>query len=363
VNYPLSSRDSKLWAIAGLFALVSAIAVTFARAGGEGGGHVGGGTGWTCREYDGSLRWIRLVDLDEGRRLELRIPYGTEDAVKSRSIDQWLEYAEARLRAASSRYFEIYADTKAHALAKLRHVQDSSFFRTPDITGNTLRKRPDPSSCGGGVLPEYPEQIAYYDDALDTLQFNDALYDDPRFTNLDRAALLVHEVIYRMYRTHKDAQDSSETRNIVGYLFSDAPVESIREYVDPSTLLPRGEFVPAPGTFRSVAGASDGHDFWDLHVLSFDRETGVLELRQHNADTGEDGRFNRFACQAVGKGSDFKYTCKMIYSSSRWDRWLGRLKFHELEIVGPDQMIWHNVRRNSVTWITNYKRVKDAGTR
>lgn len=353
MSHAMKMTQSLFAAVAGLMMIAPAIA-------GEGsGGHVGNGGGtWTCREPSGELRWIRLVDLDEGRRLHLKIPYGNEDQLRHIRMDQWLKMAEDRMREASPKFFDLYLAQKAHTLKVLEHVSESKFFRTQDINDRTLETAPDASTCRKGVIPDYPEQLANFDDEMDLLQINDMLWNDPKFMEIDRAALIMHEAIYRMYRDGADAKDSRYTRRLVAYLFSDTEAREITPMLRLSTLKKAGDWVPTPGRYQSVAGKTDGRDMADLQIYPYNASTNVLELRQYDRDTGYYGRFNRFLCEKLGDDLHREYRCKMVWVDRWLDRWRGRVSHHRLVIIGPNQMVWHNMRRNSVTWITDYVRVK-----
>jgi hypothetical protein len=330
-----------------------------AHAGGSGGVGSGGGA-WTCRERDGSLRWVRLLDLDEGRREFVgfaHLPMGDEPEVADWTAEQWLERAERRLLEANIGFYSKYTFWKKHVLKQVQPISHSKFSSTDDFMARTA---PDPKEfCPGGVIPAKPEQLANFNETIGMLEINEQLSKSGKLLPIDLAALYMHETIYFMFRRYAEHTDSAKARQLVAYLFSDWDVASFAQLLNTTQLKPAGEWSPQPGTYDAVR--STGPEFYGAVVHAFDPSTGVLELTQRNTRTGANKQRNTFLCQKTFMGGTkdrHEFACKMIYSSNRWTRWT-RMDNHELRITDSGTFLWLNTRRGGVTWVTTYSKISD----
>jgi hypothetical protein len=79
-------------------------------------------------------------------------------------------------------------------------------------------------------------QIADYgDDGPEgEILINSDYYYHPTFTDTDRAALMVHETIYKMLRDVDNAEKSDRARRVVATLFSSSPVETATQGIPAS---------------------------------------------------------------------------------------------------------------------------------
>jgi hypothetical protein len=325
-----------------------------AMAGESGGGHVGGGGGWTCREYDGTLRWVRTLDLDEGRRSYVGyqyLPMGDEPEYASRTVEQWLEIAEHNLFEASPGFYSKYLFWKNHVTSVQRPVAGSKFTSTQDFDVQTAPLAKD--HCKGGVIPEQPEQLAIFNDELGTLEINEELWGSDLLLPMERAALLMHETIYFMMRHLAHHTRSSLTRLKVAHLFSTKSVSSYAEMFAMSTLTPAGEWAPRVASYKPVA--ERGFDFASVIIDSFDKRSGVLKLHQFDTDKNKRMASSNWLCQ---KTKD-DYTCTMTWTSKTWTRWR-RMHKHKLIVKDSGTLIWLNTRRSGVTWVTTYLRHTDG---
>jgi hypothetical protein len=75
--------------------------------------------------------------------------------------------------------------------------------------------------------------IGAYDDTSQTLFVDYNYYDILNF-NTDRAALFIHEAVYKYFRDHYGVKNSIAARNIVSCLFGDTPCEEL----DPTVGVP-----------------------------------------------------------------------------------------------------------------------------
>jgi hypothetical protein len=191
-----------------------------------------GGGAWVCQEPTGEHRWVRLVDLFEAEN-----EFGLKLAPVP-AKDPWALLQE--------RYEFIFANVPELANILTLNVDQlhSILHMVPQYTELTridddqIRIRPASGSCDQGIL--YYGQIADYtfDDRL--LVAGD-LWGASSFTDTDRAALLMHEVVYKTLRDHFGDTDSSRARAIVGLVFSDLNTKKIASGV--TAVLARGNSV------------------------------------------------------------------------------------------------------------------------
>lgn len=177
----------------------------------------GGGT-WVCQEKSGPMRWMQLVDLFEAEN-----EYGL--TIRSAPlVDPWIVFGERMelIRRSVPNVAELLV-LGADDLRNTVHIvpEKGSLTRIDD---DEVRVRPRPESCEGGIL--YYGQIANFTDDGRLLIAGD-LWNDPAFSVADRAALLMHEVIYKSLRDRFGDRTSSRARALVALLFSNLEAEEI----------------------------------------------------------------------------------------------------------------------------------------
>ena len=176
------------------------------------GPRVGNGDGaWVCQRNDGTYKWVRLVDLFEAEN-----EYGLQP-ISFMSNDPWALLQE-RYSFAISNSPEL-AQLLTLKPAELRPLvsmvpKSTELVRIYD---DQIRVKPNPASCKGGVL--FYGQIANFTFDGRLLIARD-LWDDPNFLELDRAAVLMHELVYKALRDRFNETTSSRARAIVAHLFS-----------------------------------------------------------------------------------------------------------------------------------------------
>lgn len=196
-----------------VFLLVSANA--------EAGDKIGNGGGlWACRAPDRIVR-AELVDLFEAReefKLNLK-------AFGKKSADEILREQLVYVRSALPDLYDEWISHFNYALknrqlvnAKLRPIEDSLY-----------RIEPAAQTCPEGKW-EYT-QFANFTEYGQILIQRD-LWESPAISELDRAALLFHESLYRWARIRLLDRDSVRARRIVGYLFSTLKPEELRREFD-----------------------------------------------------------------------------------------------------------------------------------
>lgn len=177
-----------------------------------------GGGVWVCQNSDAlrTIRWLSLVDFYEGRN-ESEAFYGTQ-----------LEIPEIKGR----NYLEIVGQIMIHRLrgvheglykvvnAELDKVKANMVMVTSDlaIVDDALyRIRPSQRECRNGII-SYLQLANYTSYGKILVQKN--IFEDPRFGETDKAALLIHEAVYAALRKRKDDKNSVRARQIVALLFS-----------------------------------------------------------------------------------------------------------------------------------------------
>lgn len=116
------------------------------------------------------------------------------------------------------------------------------------------------ASCTAGT-PEFTAAAIYQDQAND-LVFSKRVYE--KFDNISKAALNVHEAVYKVLRSEYKDVDSVRTRKIVGYLFSDMDETAIIEDIPSDSFNPdssksyKEKFVELVDLYNRGAKASVG---------------------------------------------------------------------------------------------------------
>lgn len=174
---------------------------------------VGNGGGvWTCEDRSTKkIRWLRFVDLFEAENeFGLKTP--------EREGGHWQIVNDVLLAVSS-------ISPNLHRLLQAYPVDFHEVIRfLPKSSGLTviedaaIRVRPLPETCLDGYL--YYGQLANF--TFDgRLLISSKFWRDESFTSTERAALLVHEAVYKALREGMGDKNSSRVRQIVGLLFSD----------------------------------------------------------------------------------------------------------------------------------------------
>lgn len=317
----------------------------------EGGSHVGNGGGvWTCRaESSGHpLIWAELVDLSEGRReFNLSIPKSTE-----LTREQWITLIEARMRGANAEFYAAYQKHMAIVREKFMLVHNSQFTTIGD---DFHRTAPDAQVyCPTGTV-QY-EQLANFT-TEDHLIVNDEIWSDPVFTEIDRAALYIHEAVYSLLRERAGAHDSVKAREIVGRLFSNQPVTEF----DASLILPAIEppapvvITPAPvvtpvtavapllGLYHATQG-----DWTNMEITYFDSARRLVYLTERDRHSGKDKQHHVFRCDSAIP----EVTCELIQTTNGA---ISKLANHHLRISDPTTFVWLANMNSGVMRATRYR--------
>jgi hypothetical protein len=184
-------------------AVCAAVASTAAWAAEGTEGH--GGSSIVCRNQDGSIRSAELMDLFEGRI----DPASLTISLRGESVDQQIHQALDRLGFDP----ELKADAYEY-LAELKSQLQIIPARYQLSPVHEVLPPVMPRGCEPEIVVNYMNNNA--------VKFDKVIYDDPQFSDTDRAALQVHEVIYRMGRERSQRlTESSKIRPLVALLFAD----------------------------------------------------------------------------------------------------------------------------------------------
>jgi hypothetical protein len=181
-----------------------------------------GGGGWVCHDKDPkSVRWIQTIDLYEARA---GLSTLTEPAL---SEDPWALYA-AKLDFIKTSVPGLQAILARSPLDlhKIFHLVNSELDNFVD---SSMIYRPRVEQCAGG----YIEYVQIADFLIDgNLIVSNAIWSDPHFSSLEKAALLLHEHIYWALRNENGDSNSVRTRALVGALFSNKSASLISQRID-----------------------------------------------------------------------------------------------------------------------------------
>ncbi len=168
-----------------------------------------GGFAHVCRDTRGRITSARLLDLWETNSLR---PHSS-----SAPVETQIENALKKLQTFSP---------NAYRVVTYRY----------NIIKNAVVKTPRPLSMTEDAFPPYEpargckyEQVARFEPVLTEtgtsgLRINSEIYDSPRFSNSDRAALFVHEAVYLVDRLRNQATNSQRARTLTAHLMSQSRV-------------------------------------------------------------------------------------------------------------------------------------------
>lgn len=246
---------------------------------GEGAGN--GGGAWVCQNQDQlkTIRWARLVDLYEAEKeflLELKT-FG------DRNFQEIVDIQKFRLFSIDKNLYEALIPHFDDVEASIRKVD----VDLEVIEDSLYRVRPPARACAKGDVNYI--QLANYTN-YGAVLINQYLFNNPSLPEVDKAALIFHEVIYAYLRDRYGDTDSVRAREIVGYLFSDLKNVEISDKIEEILGHVRGttagmEFVTIPaGSF--VMGSPEDelgrlYDEEQRHVkITYDFQMMTTEVTQ-----------------------------------------------------------------------------------
>lgn len=176
-----------------------------------------GGGAWACIDQDASIRWIKQVD-----RFEAKNEYNlTLASYQNLGYDEILDELKGKISSMDKElakrledHFKIIDRELVFVDQKLETVNDIIF-----------RVKPSENSCKDGEVKYL--QVANYTD-YDQVLIDRNLFFHKHFSEYDRAALLLHEVVYAYRRNFYGDLTSGESRKIVAHLLSNLDGEVLK---------------------------------------------------------------------------------------------------------------------------------------
>ena len=217
-----------------ILAILCLLVTNFAFAGGNGSG---GGQGIVCRNDDGTVASAELLDLAEAQGYYLlklspqpaSRPYIDIAREYASILDNAIPSSDPISNGTKTDGSQVSVSQEIDPSIILSHMNHDDYVLSSVneidkdkmlIPGNNY-KIPPVSDSHPRILPSGKrcdlEQIAVYTDGNNQVHFVGAIWK--KLNNINKAALLVHEALYRNLRMMGD-KFSDQTRKAVGYLFS-----------------------------------------------------------------------------------------------------------------------------------------------
>ncbi len=170
-----------------------------------------GGGVWACQSADQTIQDLMFIDIYEARReFLLTVP----------------EISVTYLAGVQNQKNWILAKMPQLAQGLIPHIDyveknitwiEEILTDIPDVSNKVS---PHPSTCKGGSWKTM--QMVNFTDDFRVLVRRE-LFDSPLLTEMERAAVYLHEGLYSYLRTEFGDQSSVRTRQIVGILFAELP--------------------------------------------------------------------------------------------------------------------------------------------
>jgi hypothetical protein len=231
-----------------IITVISSISLTFAAGGVDG----GGGKGVVCRNDQNQIIKAEVLDIYEGR-----VQYGHRIPSSSSQV---MSQADEAIRSISSGRNKVFQDS----VLKMAHFINLRKIILPDGTG--LEDIDDshhvivPKGCKIEQLANFTKQ-------------NQILIDGEIWKNLDntnKAALLVHEALYKWFRNY-GATHSIRARKFVSLGFMGIEANDIKADIPADALychtLPNENGSPYPGTQFRAYNNQDGELIFQFDYL------------------------------------------------------------------------------------------------
>lgn len=198
----------------------------------------GGGQGVVCRNSDGTVKSAELLDLAEAEKyyllhlsdnstatdyrevlkqyaavLDQSIPYsdptsGWSISEGDKTIKRGFDINAAIYREHTGNYKDIIES--ANQIDQTKMLIPGDDFKIPPVADSNPHIIPTAQGCG-------IEQIAVYSDGDGKVRFVESVWE--KMDNTNRAALLIHESLYRVLRLNGETS-SDRARKTIAYLFS-----------------------------------------------------------------------------------------------------------------------------------------------
>jgi hypothetical protein len=172
-------------------------------------GNEGGGGGAVVCRYGNEITSVEMLDL-----FEAPIIHGFK--ISKNNDIPFREQLKAHLKAVyfPDAYMYLFTEVASEILSKMQFLPDGIILETPDDVGERI-PRIMKEGCKLEGLGFYTEERK--------LLVSKVLFD--HLSETDKAAFILHEVFYFLYRTNRAGKDSYLARKAVGYFMIDEPFQ------------------------------------------------------------------------------------------------------------------------------------------
>jgi hypothetical protein len=198
----------------------------------EGGMHGGGGKGVVCRNTDGSIKSVELLDLWEAREI-----YGREINYSDEPVEKQYKEALTSLRRAIPK-FDVSDSQEFSWILSHSYLEGGTANSIFKQINKKNFKLPDTNDAYEEFLPDEStgcriEQIVTVFDLeqprTSKANINSLLYD--KLDNTSKAALNLHESLYAALRIIYGEDNSKRTRRAIGAVFSGLAFSDVARYL------------------------------------------------------------------------------------------------------------------------------------
>jgi hypothetical protein len=188
-----------------------------------------GGGGFVCKDAAGKIS-VELLDLWEAQHLPLRDD--AQDPGRKLTIPHSDDATEEQIGRAFAKLARIDSVLHGQVTAAYKHYMGGHLqpIADPDVE----LARPSDVNQDHGKRGCELKGVASYDDDADILSIDPVL--EQAMSRTDRAALYVHEAVYKAFRTQGRVSNSILARQLTAYLFAR------EEFPNPKADVPRGAY-------------------------------------------------------------------------------------------------------------------------
>lgn len=222
-----------------------------------------GGGVWACQASDQTIMDLMFIDIYEARReFLLTVPEITGTYLASvQDQKAWVRNKMPQL-----------ADLIPHIEYVEKNITwiEEVLTDIPDVSNKVS---PHPSTCKGGSWKTL-QMVNFTDDFR--ILVRRELFDSSMLTEMERAAVYLHEGVYSYMRTEYGDKNSVRTRKIVGILFSDLPDSEKKKRIE-MTLKDDNSAVVTPPTMGWICGLRpNSSSFYTAEAMSKENATKAV---------------------------------------------------------------------------------------
>lgn len=224
----------------------------------------GGGAGVVCKNKQGQISSVKLLDLYEAELSDGKLIPRSNLAV-THQISQVLKKTD--------KYFRYDLNEQ---------IQDMKINYLPE---NVTQRQPYDLGDGPVVIEDNcsVEWIAFYKDSSDVLQVVTKYYK--KMSPTDQAALVIHEAVYKIRRTKINDESSFESRKIVAEFFaSNVSFEQLAKLTQDMRTPENLVIISTTPTILSVEVMNPNGYGAFVTLVCYDSNRNVVERTGRNAD-------------------------------------------------------------------------------